>query len=97
MKILKTNSAVLATIVVIIFIALITVVSELLPSLKTWLKDIFGHHWVGKGILSALLWIIIAVIPTKLDILKPKLLLLTTAVSALIIIIFYVLHYSGIV
>ncbi len=93
MKIIKSNSAVLATIIVIIFITAITIIAELSPLLKGWLKETFGHHWVAKGVLAAVLWAAIAVIPIKLDIVKPKLLLTTLVIGTLVITIFYTIHY----
>lgn len=33
---------------------LLTVGGELLPSLKNTLKEWYGHHWVGKGIWTAI-------------------------------------------
>lgn len=93
MKIIKINSAVLATIVVIIFITTITIVAGLSPLLKGWLKEIFGHHWIAKGVLATLLWMVVAVIPTKLDIVKPKLLLTTLVIGILAITIFYTILY----
>lgn len=40
----------------IVFIAVVTPVADLLPALKNALKETFGHHWVGKSILAALLF-----------------------------------------
>lgn len=93
MKIIKTNSAVLATIVVIIFITTITIVAGLSPLLKGWLKETFGHHWVAKGMLATVLWAAIAVIPIKLDIAKPKLLLTILVIGIFTITIFYTILY----
>ena len=36
----------------IITIAVLTIVGELYKPLKNWLKEIFYHHWVGKGVIS---------------------------------------------
>lgn len=93
MKIIKTNSAILATIVVIIFITTITIVADLSPLFKGWLKETFGHHWIAKGVLATLLWVVIAAIPIKLDIVKPKLLLTTLVSGILAITIFYTILY----
>ncbi len=36
----------------IVVIAVLTIVGELYKPLKSWLADIFTHHWVGKGVIS---------------------------------------------
>ncbi len=53
-------SAVRSAIVVAIFIAVVTIAGELLPPLKGWLKETFFHHWIGKGVLSILLFFALA-------------------------------------
>ncbi len=92
MKIKRTNSFILATIATVIFITLITIFAELLPALKEWLKSMFGHHWIGKGVLSIVLWGIIAFVPVKF-VIKPKQFALIMLVNSLLIILFYVIHY----
>lgn len=49
-----------AALVSVLFVVIITIISELVPSLKDWLKNLFGHHWVSKSILSVLLYLIVA-------------------------------------
>jgi len=46
-----------AATVTVVFIAAITIVGELYPPLKDWLKATFFHHWLGKGALAAMLFI----------------------------------------
>ena len=36
-----------------IFIALATMGADLYAPFKTFLATTFGHHWVGKGVLSS--------------------------------------------
>lgn len=85
-------NATLATIIAILFITVITISGELLPPIKDWLKQTLFHHWVGKGVLGLLLWVLIAPLPIKY---KPTsrtvLLILIGSVSA--IFLFYILHY----
>lgn len=45
-----------SAIITAIFIVSITIGGELLPPLKSWLAETFYHHWVGKGILSVILF-----------------------------------------
>src|SRR3990172_2358966 len=55
-------SVIKSAIITIIFIALITIGADLYMPLKDWLKVTFSHHWVGKGILSAILFAVLIVI-----------------------------------
>jgi|SRR3990172_7632185 len=55
-------SIIKSAIITIIFIALITIGADLYVPLKDWLKATFSHHWVGKGILSAILFAVLIVI-----------------------------------
>jgi len=47
------HSFVFGAIIAVIFIAVITIASELFHPIKDWLKEIFYHHWIGKGVLAA--------------------------------------------
>lgn len=85
-------NATLATAVVIVFITAITIAAELAPQLKDWLKDSFSHHWIGKGIIAAIMWPIIAVIPVKKEV-SQKLFMAILILATLIIILFYILHF----
>lgn len=51
------NSFIISAALTAVFIAAITITGELEPSIKDWLKSIFLHHWLGKGILSAVLFL----------------------------------------
>lgn len=57
-KIKLINSVLMGAIATVIFIALITIVADLAPALKDWLKSTFSHHWVGKSILSLAFFVI---------------------------------------
>ncbi|GMR19170.1 MAG: hypothetical protein BMS9Abin34_298 [Patescibacteria group bacterium] len=35
-----------------VFIPLITIITELNPAVKDFLKSAFTHHWIGKGVLA---------------------------------------------
>lgn len=51
---IKSSFAVsVAGICTVVFITLITVLADLVPALKDWLKSAFTHHWIGKGVLAA--------------------------------------------
>jgi hypothetical protein len=55
----QLTSMYLATLVTILLIVTLTIGGELLPVLKTTLKNIFGHHWVGKSILATVLFLVV--------------------------------------
>jgi len=40
-----------------VFVVVITIFGELLPPLKNFLADAHHHHWVGKGIWSAIVFV----------------------------------------
>ena len=54
------QSVVIGAIVSIVFVSVVTVVADLVPPLKDWLKTTFTHHWIGKGALSVGLFIVTA-------------------------------------
>ncbi|KKQ89590.1 MAG: hypothetical protein UT12_C0011G0046 [Candidatus Curtissbacteria bacterium GW2011_GWC2_38_9] len=51
------DSLILSSILVVIFIPAVTVAAELIPPLKEWLKNTFSHHWIGKSIISLILFV----------------------------------------
>lgn len=46
------RSFILSAVTAIIFIVAATIAAELVPDFKNILKEIFGHHWTGKGIIA---------------------------------------------
>ncbi|MCR4323231.1 MAG: hypothetical protein NUV61_04055 [Candidatus Azambacteria bacterium] len=46
----------------IVFITGVTITADLYPPLKNWLKITFSHHWIGKGILAAVIFIMVSLI-----------------------------------
>lgn len=46
--------------VTIVFIMAITITADFQPAFKDWLKETFTHHWVGKGILAVVIFILAA-------------------------------------
>ncbi|MBI2591480.1 MAG: hypothetical protein HYW34_02290 [Candidatus Brennerbacteria bacterium] len=51
------NSLIKSAALTAIFITAITIAGEIMPFIKDWLKSIFLHHWIGKGILSAVIFL----------------------------------------
>lgn len=48
----KLFSSIIGGIVTIAAITAMTILAELVPSFKDWLKSTFSHHWVGKSVLA---------------------------------------------
>ncbi len=67
-KIKIIHSAVCGAIAAVIFIIVITIVADIYLPLKDWLKNTFTHHWIGKGILSIAVFIVIGLISRFLPI-----------------------------
>ena len=40
-----------------VFAVAVTIAAELMPPLKTWLADTFTHHWIGKSVLAAAIYV----------------------------------------
>ncbi len=55
-KTILTRTSVSSLIIAMIFVTAITILADLVPSIKDWLKNTHGHHWVGKGIWTVLLF-----------------------------------------
>jgi len=45
-----------------IFNSLLLIIKETNPAVKTWLKVTFGHHWIGHGILTIIVFILVMLI-----------------------------------
>jgi len=48
-----------ATLVTTLAILVMTIGAELYPPLKAWLASTFGHHWVGKGVISIVIFVVV--------------------------------------
>lgn len=91
----------LSAIVAILFITAATVVAELNSPFKDFLKDNFMHHWIGKGVLAAIIWslggLLVNLFPFPSDEKKTTFMIwlisLSTIVGFLIIFLFYL--YEG--
>lgn len=83
------------------FVTGVTVTADLYLPLKNWLKLMFSHHWVGKGVLAGMVFTVAAIIfsfmPVPLDDMKAKILargarnlVLVSLAGTLIIIAFFI-------
>ena len=75
------KSAILSSTITIFVIFLMTVVSDKNPVFKAWLTSMFSHHWLGKSILSIVIFSILLLL---LYVIKPKISLIMS-VWALIV------------
>lgn len=93
-----TISSIISLIITLIFIAFVTIFSELSHNFKNFLKTLTGHHWVSKSLISIILYIFIFLGLQKFikkDLNIEKLLKITIYVvifSSLAIAIFYLIE-----
>ena len=57
-KIRLVYASSIASLINAIFVTAVTIAAELNTPLKDWLKELSGHHWTSKSILSIALYII---------------------------------------
>ncbi|MBI2046170.1 MAG: hypothetical protein HYT28_02020 [Parcubacteria group bacterium] len=62
-KIDKTANILIGASVAVVFIAVVTIGGELYTPIKDWLAGVFSHHWIGKGILTMLVFVIASILP----------------------------------
>jgi len=93
----QLTSMYLAVIIASLLIVILTVGGELLPVLKTTLKNVFWHHWIGKSIVITAVFLIINFAFRKIkiwDIKRWTILLVAIWLFGNIIIFgFFVWHY----
>lgn len=89
----------IATSIAIIFIALLTIASELSPGIEDIFKGIGGHHWVGKGISSVVLFFLIAFLYKGRDDLEKgnRLIIYSLIFGFLAIFLFFILHFNQLI
>ena len=47
-------------IIAVIFVMIITIAGELFSPLKSLLKEAHQHHWVGKGVWSIIIFVVVS-------------------------------------
>ena len=88
--------------IAVLFIGLMTILSEL----STWFHDVLvaisGNHWISKGIISVVLFVVLGFLFSKFDVTKKCkwkdscwvwATITSTVVSGLAIFVFYLWHY----
>ena len=83
----------------IAWVAIVTIYSELSSIFKTLLSSIGGHHWIGKSVLSIVIFGLLYLVfsrfgDDKLSLKDTWWLIGTVVISGLAILIFYLLHFS---
>ena len=58
------TSVTVGSIVAVISIVLMTVVAEINPAFKKWLAGNFTHHWIGKSVMSIVVFSVTTIIFT---------------------------------
>lgn len=61
-KLRAANAFIAGAIIVAVFVGGITIAGELYAPLKNLLKEAHNHHWVGKGIWSAIVFAVVSVL-----------------------------------
>ncbi len=54
-----TRAAAYAAVVAMSWIVISTIVADLNRAYWEWLRDIFGHHWLGKGYVAVAMFTIV--------------------------------------
>lgn len=55
------RSVAIAAMVTSVMLAVLIVSAEEVPALKDWLKATFTHHWLGKGALAIVVFIVVTI------------------------------------
>lgn len=56
------NSFAISAVVAIVFIIFATIFGEFYKPFKDWLKEVFAHHWIGKGVISIVIFYVFGVL-----------------------------------
>lgn len=60
LKIIQSFS--IGAIISLVFIVISTIVAELYKPFKSFLVEMFSHHWVGKGIIATAIFLTVGLI-----------------------------------
>jgi len=100
MKNIPVKAFATATHFVIWFIVTATVLAEVFPVFKNFLASMFLHHWVAKGDIAIILFLVVSLLfsrskdPEDISGLV-KGVLASTLIGAFVIFAFYLEHYLG--
>lgn len=100
MKNISIRARVYACHATIWFVALITVAAERSPAVKAFLTSLSGHHWTTKSGSALILFFIVSLLFSRKE--DPddvtglvKGVLFSALAAAMVIFLFYLLHYLG--
>lgn len=62
LNIKKAQNLVVGASAAVLVVTALTIVGELAPPLKDFLKATFSHHWIGKGAVGALVFVVVAAV-----------------------------------
>ncbi len=102
-KLRDVKAAAEATAAVAILIAVLTIVGEMWSPLKDTLKAVFTHHWLGKGALSIVMFVFVYKLRANIfarneSVIKSIYIsIVAILVATAAMLIFFVLHFLGIV
>lgn len=96
------NAVLSATILVSIFVLVITITGELYKPLKDLLTEIHSHHWIGKGIWASILFFATTAatyplfnkVGDKYTQVLPILTVYALSVSSILLILFFLYEYA---
>ncbi|WP_225876094.1 hypothetical protein [Infirmifilum lucidum] len=98
-------SSIIGYIAAAMFNSILLVIKETNKSVFDWLKATFGHHWLGHGILTIAVFVLVTLLawyairryePTDRDIGRLAILVVVfTALSVIIIAGFYAIEVMG--
>ena len=100
-KLKFAQSVILGSIVVALLIPALTILAELMAPFKDWLKNNFNHHWIGKGVISVIVFVGIYalgfVVPYKpsLERINRSIFILITLVLIGVLVIFGLFSYEA--
>lgn len=102
MRMISVKGFAYAVHAVVWFVVLSTVAAELSPTLKALLANGFGHHWIAKGDMAVVLFIVTALVFGRKEdpedvIPLVRSILISVIAGALVIFLFYLAHYFGLV
>lgn len=63
-KLRLVSSVISSSVLAVVFVTVITISGETYAPLKNWLASTFTHHWLGKSVLTAGVFVIVTIILT---------------------------------
>lgn len=96
------NAGIVGAIAAVLLVVLLTIAGDLYAPLKKLLKDVHHHHWIGKGVWSAILFMVMALgygvfSKAPQDEKTPRLLKTlswVTALGTVVLILFFIYEFS---